>query len=152
MVPAVQVQVRCVHLGQGAESSENQRRGGPLVEDGRLVGQTERERGQTLEVAEQDVPLLGVQEQGTGLIMHPQLGVLPEQRRQVALQQAVVERQPQPRSAATDFRAHEADLLQLCDDITGDLTERAWGDGQDTLPCINHIRDLTSISQCAPWS
>lgn len=124
MVPAVQGQVQSVCLEEGAESSESQGGGGPLIKNGRLVGQVEGERGQTLEVAEQNLSLLSVQEQSTGLVMRLQLGVLPKQRGEVALQQAVVEGEPQPRSTAANICAHEADLLQLGDDITGDLTDR----------------------------
>lgn len=111
MVPTVKGRVVCICLGEGAESSESQGRGGPFVENSRLVRQAECKRGQTLEVAEQNVPLLSVQEQGAGLIVGLQHGVLPKQRREVALQQAVVEGQPQPCPAAAHIRAHEADLL-----------------------------------------
>lgn len=79
MVSAIQGLFECVCLEHGAESSESQRRGGPFVEDGRLIRKAERKGRQTLEVAEQDFPLLRVQEQGTGLIVGPQLGVLPKQ-------------------------------------------------------------------------
>lgn len=121
-------------MGRGAETREGQRRGGPFVEDGRLVGEAECERAQTLQVAEQDFPLLGVQEQGTGLVVGPQLGALAKQRREVALQQAVVQGQPQPGPAAAHVRAHEADLLQLLDHVTGgeggvtkrDITRYSW--------------------------
>lgn len=70
---AIEGQVEHICLRQGAESSEGQRRVGPLVEDGGLVRKAEGERGETLEVAEQDLSFLGVQEQGAGLIMSSQL-------------------------------------------------------------------------------
>lgn len=79
MVSAIQGLFECVCLEHGAESSESQWRGGPFVEDGRFIRKAERKGRQTLEVAEQDFPLLRVQEQGTGLIVGPQLGVLPKQ-------------------------------------------------------------------------
>lgn len=100
-------------LKHGAESSKSQWRGGPFVQDSRLVGEAERERSQTLEVGEQDFPLLCVEEQGAVLIVGPKLGVLSKKRREVALQQTVVESQPQPRSTTTHIGAHKADFLQL---------------------------------------
>lgn len=111
-------------LERGAESSESQRRGGPFIQDGRFVGKAESERRQTLEVAEEDFALLRVQEQRAGLVVGLELGVLSKQGRQVALQQTVVEREPQPRPTSAHIGAHKADFLQLRDDITAGETRK----------------------------
>lgn len=100
-------------LKHGAESSKSQRCGGPFIQDSRFVGEVESERSQTLEVAEEDFPLLCVQEQCAVLIVGLKLGVLSKKRRKVALQQTVVESKPQPRPTTAHIGAHKADFLQL---------------------------------------